>query len=163
MAKVNLDALIPREDFETTGVNNSGNLKHSISVSDFTGGFFYPFIRKPDFQRETSEWDAKKICEFLESYINGDLIPSIILWRINSGLFFVIDGAHRFSALTAWIYNDYGDGELSQKFYDGNIPEDQKHIATETRNYINKKIGAYSEVIEASKQSNPNPDFLKKS
>jgi hypothetical protein len=160
MAKVNLDALIPREDFETTGINNSGNLKHSVSVSDFTSGFFYPFIRKPDFQRETSEWDAKKICEFLESYINGDLIPSIILWRSSSGLFFVIDGAHRLSALTSWIFDDYGDGEHSQKFYEGNIPEDQKHIASETRKYINKRIGAYKDIIDSPKQASPNPDYL---
>lgn len=160
MAKVNIDALIPREDFETTGVTNSGNLKHSVSVSDFTSGFFYPFIRKPDFQRETSEWDAKKICDFLESYINGDLIPSIILWRSSSGLFFVIDGAHRLSALTAWIFDDYGDGEHSQKFYEGNIAQDQKHIASETRKYINKRIGAYKDIIESPKQASPNPDYL---
>ncbi|MDD5411654.1 MAG: DUF262 domain-containing protein [Methylobacter sp.] len=160
MAKVNIDALIPREDFETTGVNNAGNLKHSISVSDFTNSFFYPFIRKPDFQRETSEWDARKISDFLESYINGDLIPSIILWRSNSGLFFVIDGAHRFSALTSWIDDDYGDGEISQKFYEGNIPEDQKTIALEARKYINKKIGSYAEIIDAPRQPIPNPDYL---
>lgn len=160
MAKVNIDALIPREDFETTGVNNSGNLKHSVSVSDFTNSFFYPFIRKPDFQRETSEWDAKKISDFLESYINGDLIPSIILWRSNSGLFFVIDGAHRLSALTSWIFDDYGDGEISQKFYENNIPEDQKAIAIEARKYINKRIGAYKDIIEAPKQATPNPDYL---
>lgn len=124
LAKVNIDALIPREDFETTGVNNSGNLKHSLSVSAFTGGFFYPFIRKPDFQRETSEWDAKKICEFLESYINGDLIPSIILWRSSSGLFFVIDGAHRLSALTSWIYDDLGsvdNGQLVHPFCNSTV------------------------------------------
>jgi len=64
MAKVNIDALIPREDFEATGVNNSGSLKQSISVTDLTSGFVYPFIRKPDFQRETSEWDIKKYANF---------------------------------------------------------------------------------------------------
>lgn len=162
MAKVNIDAIIPREDFETTGNNSSGNLKHSLSVSDFTSSFFQPFIRKPDFQRETSEWDAKKICEFLESYINGDLIPSIILWRSSSGLFFVIDGAHRLSALIAWIFNDYGDGEISQKFYGGNIPEDQKQIASETRKQINKRIGSYEEIIESPKQSNPNLEYIQR-
>src|SRR3989304_8931756 len=162
MAKVNLDALTPREDFEATGINNSGNLFESISVSSFATGLFYPFLRKPDFQRETSEWDAKKICEFLESYINGDLIPSIILWRSNTGLFFVIDGAHRLSALTAWIYDDYGDGEISQRFYSNNIPEDQKQIALDTKKYINKKIGPYKEIIEASSQANPNPEYLER-
>lgn len=162
MAKVNLDALIPREDFETTGENNSGSLKHSISVSDFTSGFFYPFIRKPDFQRETSEWDAKKICDFLESYTNGDLIPSIILWRSNSGLFFVIDGAHRLSALISWIFDDYGDGDYSQNFYENNIPEDQKLVANEARKFINKRIGSYKEIIAASRMTTPKPEYLKR-
>jgi hypothetical protein len=162
MAKVNLDALIPREDFEATGVNNSGNLKHSLSVSDFsTTGFFYPFMRKPDFQRETNEWDARKITDFVESYINGDLIPSVILWRSDTGLFFVIDGAHRLSALIAWINNDYGDGEISQAFY-GNISEEQRNIAGETRKYINKKIGAYKDIINTPNQPNPNHGFLNK-
>ena len=162
MAKVNLDALTPREDFEATGVNNSGNLFDSISVSSFTTGLFYPFLRKPDFQRETSEWDAKKICEFLESYINGDLIPSIILWRSNTGLFFVIDGAHRLSALTAWIYDDYGDGEISRRFYSNNIPEDQKQNALYTKKYINIKILTYKEIIDASSQANPYPEYLER-
>ena len=163
MAKVNLDALVPREDFEATGVNNSGNLKHSLSVADFhTTGFFYPFMKKPDFQRETNEWDAKKIADFIESYINGDLIPSVILWRSNSGLFFIIDGAHRLSALVAWINDDYGDGEISQAFYERNVSEEQRNIAEETRKYINKQIGAYRDIINAPNQLNPNLEFLNK-
>jgi hypothetical protein len=117
MAKVNLDAIIPREDFEVIGNQNSTNLFNSISIASFTGGLFYPFLRKPDFQRETNEWEAKKICDFIESYINGELIPAIILWRNNTGLYFVIDGAHRLSALISWIKDDYGDGEISKKFY----------------------------------------------
>ena len=161
MAKVNLDALIPREDFEVGGANNSGNLKQTLSVSDFsTTGFFYPFIRKPDFQRETSEWDEKKIGDFIESYINGDLIPSVILWRNSGGLFFVIDGAHRLSALISWINDDYGDGEISQKFYDSNISDEQKIIAENTRRFINKKIGSYKDITETANISNPNPNLL---
>jgi hypothetical protein len=162
MAKVNLDALIQREDFETTDRNNHGNLRQTISISDLTNDFVSPFIRKPDFQRETSEWDKEKIADFLESYITGDLIPSVILWRSNSGLLFVIDGAHRLSALISWVYDDYGDGGLSQKFYEGNIPEDQKKIADDARRYINKKIGSYKEIINTPQQVNPNPDFLNK-
>jgi hypothetical protein len=41
MEKVNLDALIPREDFETTAGSNTGNLKYSISITDLTNGFFH--------------------------------------------------------------------------------------------------------------------------
>jgi hypothetical protein len=162
MPKINLDALIPREDFEATGVTNSGNLFPSINVNSFSSGLFYPFLRKPDFQRETSEWDVKKICEFLESYISGDLIPSIILWRSNTGLYFVIDGAHRLSAITAWINNDYGDGLISQKFYGGNITDEQKKIADDTRKYIDKRVGPYQDIIKSTSSDNPNLDYLQR-
>lgn len=162
MAKVNLDAIIPREDFEVIGNQNSMNLFTSISISNFTGGFFYPFLRKPDFQRETSEWDAKKIVEFIESYINGELIPAIILWRNNTGLYFVIDGAHRLSALISWIKDDYGDGEISKKFYGDSINEEQREIAEKTRSLINKKIGKYTDIIDSPNMEFPDEALIQK-
>jgi hypothetical protein len=162
MSKINLDALIPREDFEISGTFNSGNLKNQISISDLTSNFFYPFLRKPDFQRETSEWDAKKISDFIESFIFGDLIPSIILWRSKTGLFFVIDGAHRLSALMSWIYDDYGDGEISQKYYDGNIAEEYKKIADQTRKSLNKKLGSYKDIINSMNTANSNQALIAK-
>ena len=149
MAKVNLDAIIPREDFETIGENKAHNTFNELPLIQLTNILFLPYLRKPDFQRETNEWDAKKICEFIDSFINGDLIPSIILWRSNSGLYFVIDGAHRLSALLAWIKDDYGDGDLSLKFFDGQINEDQKKIAEDTRKLINRKVGSYSDIIKS--------------
>ena len=153
MPNVNLDALIRREDFEATGTYDSiAAMKPNISITDLTSGFFYPFLRKPDFQRETSEWDMRQIVGFLQSFTDGDLIPSIILWRSKEGLFFVIDGAHRLSALIAWANNDYGDGEISEKFYEGNIPEDQKKIGVETRKIINREIGSYQAIVESSKK-----------
>lgn len=162
MAKVNLDAIIPREDFEVIENQNSANLFNSISISNFTGGFFYPFLRKPDFQRETNEWDSKKIVEFIESYINGELIPAIILWRNNSGLYFVIDGAHRLSALISWIKDDYGDGEISKRFYGDSISDGHKEIAQGARNLINKKIGSYQEIIEAANKENADERLIQK-
>lgn len=162
MSKVNLDAIIPREDFEVTGTQNSTNLFSSISISNFSGGFFYPFLRKPDFQRETNEWDSKKIAEFIESYINGELIPAIILWRNNSGLYFIIDGAHRLSALISWIKDDYGDGDISRKFYNSNINEEQAEIAEATRKTINKRIGRYEDLINAPSNEKADPIFVQR-
>jgi len=82
MAKVNLDALIPREDFEVEENINPGKKKETISIEDLKpDSFFFPNVRKPDFQRETNEWNDKKVSEFILSFINGDLIPAIILWR----------------------------------------------------------------------------------
>lgn len=146
MAKVNLDALIPREDFEVEDNINPGKKKETISIEDIKiDSFFFSNVRKPDFQRETTEWDSKKVCEFVDSFIKGDLIPAIILWRSNSGYLFVIDGSHRLSALAAWINDDYGDGKISKKFYDGVIPEEQLEIADETRKVIRKKVGTYED------------------
>lgn len=161
MAKVNLDALIPREDLEIAQqINNiPTDLFSSIGITSFQSGLLYPLLKKPDFQRETNEWDKKKICDFLESFSNGDLIPSIILWRSNTGFYFVIDGSHRLSALISWINDDYGDGEVSRKFYEGNIPEEQKLIAEETRKLINKKIGSFQDIMQALNQNN-NPKYV---
>ena len=88
MAKVTLDALIPREDFEAKENSNPGKKKETISIEDIKAdSFFFSNLRKPDFQRETNEWDAQKICDLIKSFIEGDLIPAIILWRSTSGYF----------------------------------------------------------------------------
>lgn len=61
MSKVNLDAIIPREDFEVEDSVNSGKKKETLSIEDLKlDSFFFSNVRKPDFQRETNEWDAKK-------------------------------------------------------------------------------------------------------
>ncbi|HLP37432.1 hypothetical protein [Lacibacter sp.] len=73
MAKINLDALIQREDFEVQDTINPAKKKETISIEDLkTDSFFFSSIRKPDFQRETNEWDAKKIADFIESFLDGD-------------------------------------------------------------------------------------------
>ena len=104
MPNVNLDALISREDFEIIETNSRAtSFNQNVSVKDLERGeFFYAGLRKPDFQRETSDWTDDQLCEFIQSFIDGDLIPAVILW--NSGPYnFVIDGAHRLGALIAWI------------------------------------------------------------
>ncbi|MEA3283242.1 MAG: DUF262 domain-containing protein [Euryarchaeota archaeon] len=155
MVKVNLDALIPREDFEAEETPNPGKKKETISIEDLkSDSFFLSAVRKPDFQRETNEWDGERIVQFIESFINGDLIPAIILWRSSGGYLFAIDGSHRLSSLIAWINNDYGDGNISKRFYDGVIPDDQIDVAEKTRNVIRKKIGTY----EDYKLALTNPD-----
>ncbi len=146
MAKVSLDALIPREDFEVEENSSPGKKKETISIEDIKAdSFFFVTVRKPDFQRETNEWDSKKICELIKSFIEGDLIPAIILWRSTSGYLFVIDGSHRLSSLSAWVNDDYGDGDISKAFYDGMIPDEQKEIAEQTRRMVNKTVGSYSD------------------
>jgi hypothetical protein len=146
--KVSLDALIRREDFE---VQEHQSLTSNVELINFLtiqnleqkNNFFYPFLRKPDFQRETNEWDTETICEFIESFLDGDLIPAVILWKRSDSNYFVIDGAHRLGSLIAWVNDDYGDGKISKEFYDGDIVEEQKSAAQTARKLINERIGSY--------------------
>ncbi|WP_341840406.1 HNH endonuclease family protein [Chitinophaga caseinilytica] len=164
MAKINLDALIQREDFEVQDTINPGKKKETISIEDLKpDSFFFSNIRKPDFQRETNEWDGKKIADFIESFLDGDLIPALILWRSPSGYVFVIDGSHRLSSLYAWINDDFGDGSISKMFYEGIIPEDQIHLADEAKKLIRKRIGSYDDFKLALKNPEKvNPKIIKR-
>jgi hypothetical protein len=153
-AHVNLDALIPREDFEVRSEGIEAPTKANLQVNDLElGQFFYSALRKPDFQRETAEWDAKRVVGLIRTFIEGDLIPGVILWR-NRELLFVIDGSHRLSALMAWVQDDYGDGDRSQKFFGYNIPEEQMTAAKRTRALVEQEFGRYQD----HKNANVNPE-----
>lgn len=156
--KVNLDALIPREDFDVSDSTIPSVQPATIQIRNLErADFFYSVIRKPDFQRETSDWAPEKICDFIQSFIDGDLIPALILWQSGSQIF-VIDGAHRLSALVAWVHNDYGDESTSRDFFDGIIPDDQNIAAEFTRKLIKRKIGSYSDhqfAIQNPEKSKP--------
>ena len=80
---VNLDAMIKREDFAASDTEPSSFENVStISLRDFTkGGLIGPSLRKPDFQRETNHWTPDQVVSLLECFVNGDLIPSVILWQ----------------------------------------------------------------------------------
>lgn len=164
MAKVNLDALIPRADFYVDVDDSSPlSLGDKVKANELVKGesFFYSSLRKPDFQRETGDWDKEKIFSFVKSFIDGDLIPSIILWQSGSHIF-VIDGAHRLSALIAWVNDDYGDGFISQAFFKHDVDQEQQKAASQTRDLINKKIGSYRSYLNAIKdQESSDPNKLK--
>lgn len=159
--KVVLDALIPREDFDVEDQNQIafGRNKTTLSIPDLEyDSFFFSNIRKPDFQRETNEWDGNKIAELVKSFIEGELIPAVILWRSSGNYIFVIDGSHRLSALSSWINDDYGDGEISRNYYGGEVPKEQREIAEKTREIINSKIGPFKDY----KLANRNPEKVSK-
>ncbi|MGG4214004.1 DUF262 domain-containing protein [Paenibacillus sp. FSL L8-0638] len=155
-SKVILDALIPREDFDIkdeSGIAVNRNIL-TMSVTDLDyNSFLFSAIKKPDFQRETNEWTPQKIHQLVLSFIEGELIPSIILWKSLSNYIFVIDGSHRISALAAWINDDYGDGTISREFFDNEIPLEQKKSANQTRELINNTIGSYKELKGLVRQS----------
>ncbi|MCL6729050.1 hypothetical protein LZ538_03140 [Sphingomonas sp. SE220] len=78
----------------------------------------------------------------VESFLYGELIPAVILWKSDTHVF-VIDGGHRLSALLAWAQDDYGDGPKSLTFFKGEIPNAQKTLARRTRSEILLKAGTF--------------------
>ncbi|MHA1567121.1 MAG: DUF262 domain-containing protein, partial [Alphaproteobacteria bacterium] len=145
---VNLDALIPREDFLIDAEASQATPLDKISVVHLEGPFFGPDLRKPDFQRETKQWTPAKVVDLVRAFVDSDLIPAVILWRAGRYVF-VIDGAHRLSALLAWIFDDYGDRKRSLDYFGGQITDDQRKVAKRTRTLINKTVGNYQDYLAA--------------
>lgn len=146
---VNLDALIRREDFtvnvdpsKTTSTPQDTRMK---VIELEPGSLMFKWLRKPDFQRTTAHWPPDKVAGFIGSFASGDLIPALILWQSERSGIFVIDGAHRLSALIAWVHDDYGDGGLSLQFFEKIAPE-QKAAADETRKLVSSRVGSYNEI-----------------
>ena len=130
---VNLDALIPREDLVVDDQSQTVTAPDKISIAQLRqDSFFAPFLRKPDFQRETTNWTPAKVVDLLRAFVDADLIPAVILWKSGQYLF-VVDGAHRLSALLAWILDDYGDRKKSLDYFGGHITDEQRKVAERTR------------------------------
>jgi hypothetical protein len=141
--QVNLDALIPRADLFERADSIVADTS-AIRVSDLEPGVVYDMLRKPDFQRETSSWSPKQVARLIETFSMADIIPSVILWQ-NGNKIFIVDGAHRLSALVAWIRDDYGNGKLSSDFFGGKIPDQQKLLDEETRTLVNNTVGPWKD------------------
>jgi len=146
---VNLDALLPREDLSAP-VSGEGNIR-GIKISELEeGAATYSLLRKPDFQRETANWTPAQVADLIETAVRGDIIPAIILW--DSGRYtYVIDGAHRLSALIAWVRDDYGDGVVSIERFKNNIPEQQKAMAAQTKRIVEDRVGSYHSIKQAGR------------
>lgn len=143
----NLDAMIVRSDFaskEDADPNQSNNFAE-ISLKDLagTGAWLPKLLRKPDFQRETTQWSPSQIATLIESFLDGELIPAVILWGPKSHIF-VIDGSHRLSALLSWVRNDYGDGPESYTYFGGKITAADRAVAKKTKNEIERRVGPFS-------------------
>lgn len=156
---VNLDAMIKRADFaHKQDENSSFETFNSIPARELASGSpIVALLRKPDFQRETNHWSPEQVVSLLECYINGDLIPSVILWMSPSYLF-VIDGGHRLSVIRAWMEDDYGDGQISHKLFGHDISTEQKKAAEITRKLVKEKIGTWS-YYKSLLEDNDNDDL----
>lgn len=140
---VNLDAMIPRDDFAVDETPSKSTPLDRINIAHLDGHFFAGDLRKPDFQRETAQWSPPKVVDLIRSFLDADLIPAIILWRAGASIF-VIDGAHRLSAILAWIIDDYGDRKKSLDYSGGYVTPEQQRAAERTRELVEKAVGAYA-------------------
>lgn len=160
---VNLDAMIKRADFSILVDDESSHEKvNSIGARDLISqNSLSILLRKPDFQRETNHWNPEQVVSLLECYINGDLIPSVILWKSPTYLF-VIDGGHRLSVIRAWIEDDYGDGPISHQLFGHEISNEQKRSAKRTRELVNARVKPWSYYANASSEKSYSPEELRK-
>jgi len=149
---VNLDALIPREDLAVgEGLHSGAQGDATLGYAHLGGrgpNFFRDQLRKPEFQRETTQWSPAKIVDLVEAFLDRILIPAVILWKAGN-YNFVIDGAHRLSALLAWMKDDYGDGTASKLLFGTDIDPEQATLAHKTRALIEKRVGKF-ELFEAA-------------
>ncbi|MCU0900836.1 MAG: DUF262 domain-containing protein, partial [Cypionkella sp.] len=108
-----LDAMIRRADFAQQAESVLVDRSNTLKLDEIAGSSpIAKFLRKPDFQRETNHWSPAQVAGLVKSFVSGELIPALILWQSESYVF-VIDGAHRLSALKEWVEDDYGDGNTS--------------------------------------------------
>lgn len=153
-AKVNLDALIVRQDMEEGApqrIPKEFSFRHEELVYD--RGLTYSVLRKPDFQRSTSSWTPEKVRDMVIAYIEGETVPGVIVWRSPKSNLFVIDGGHRLSSIIAWINDDYGDGTISLAHYG---EAQNKAAADKTRDLLKESVGSYRDLKEAL--INPNAE-----
>jgi hypothetical protein len=98
----------------------------------------------------------------IETCVQGNIIPSIILWQ-NGQRIFVIDGAHRLSAIIAWVHDDYGAGGISAKHFQNAISEHQRLMHEATKKLVDSRVGSYNAHELASEfQKSDNPEILKR-
>jgi hypothetical protein len=144
---VDLDAMIPREDFGIMDDTYALDLMSDFPLRHLAKDApVLRLLRKPDFQRETNHWTPEQVVTFIESFVDSEVIPSLILWKAPSYIF-VIDGGHRLSALRAWMEDDYGDKHISKAFYQNDIPKKQIEIAVKTRKLVEKRVGRYTDLV----------------
>jgi hypothetical protein len=152
--KVTLDAMIQRADFAVADENFELELIRDFPLANLApGSHILRMLRKPDFQRETNQWTPDQLSTFIASFLDNEVIPSLILWKSPTYIF-VIDGGHRLSALRAWVEDDYGDGAISYEFYKGEISAEQRAVARRTRALVEKEVGRYTSLAGLVGQPN---------
>jgi Protein of unknown function DUF262 len=148
--QVNLDSLILRQPFESVAADSVLGKDPLFKLEELhRSKMYFGLLRKPDFQRETANWNPAMILDFVSTFLDGGLIPSIIIWHSkDTNNVFIIDGAHRVSALMAWVNDDYGDGEISRKAWGYSVPQAQVKLHNKTKELIDRELGSYAQLFD---------------
>lgn len=160
--KVYLDHLIQRENLR---YQRSGEKAASVTpgppmlrMSDLFGEHISSRVsrlRKPDFQRTTWAWTPEDCVSLLESIINEQVIPSIIMWSSpENQLDYVLDGGHRISVVLAWLNDDWGDKLPAEAYSDESQEASIKQAAKEVSNLVKVRIGNIADYQAADEEFN---------
>jgi hypothetical protein len=110
-------------------------------------------LRKPDFQRATWAWTPKDCVDLLESVLQEQVVPSVIMWLSPDSEWYVLDGGHRISVLLAWIRDNWGDRVSSAEYNDPTLERNSKEAAQYVREMLaERKIGSFEEYLIAEQR-----------
>lgn len=155
--RVYLDHLIPRESLRYRRPQEQVPLttrpQEGLRLNDLRSLDRVKYLRKPDFQRETWAWTPEDCVALLESIVNDQVIPSIIMWSSpDSGLDYILDGGHRVSVVLAWLTDDWGDNLSPELYRDDNHEKMIKKAAQEVRRLVRGRVGDVKEYKDAEDQ-----------
>ncbi|MCB8566302.1 DUF262 domain-containing protein [Fusobacterium ulcerans] len=131
--KVKLELLVKRGEVTEENYISQNNTTQITLNNLMYSDLIYKRLRKPYFQRDTNSWSVERIKQLINTFKEEMLIPSVILWDSRADGIFIVDGAHRLSALIAWVNDDYGK-----------TTDYKKHI--QIKKYIDETVGNFNEL-----------------
>ncbi|GAB1529609.1 MULTISPECIES: DUF262 domain-containing protein [Brevibacillus] len=156
VGSVNLDHLIPSESLLTIGeyqkmpkseeaqLHKKDYLEFRDFLIDESGLGIWDRLRKPEFQRPTNSWNDEKYVNLLKTLRGNQVIPGVIFWlNTLTGHIFVLDGAHRLSAIRAWVTDDWGDSVQAREY--GYLEEDEINASKRMREKIKSSVGSFND------------------
>lgn len=145
ITRENLRYQRPRESFISSGPSD---LRMSDLFSDDKSSRTSALrkLRKPDFQRTTWSWTPEDCVSLLDSIINDQVVPSIIMWASpENGYEYVLDGGHRISVVIAWLNDDWGQDLPPNEFREEREENAIKEAARQVRDLVKIKVGSIAD------------------
>jgi len=149
--RVYLDHLIQRDSFLYRRVQQDAEepaqQRDHLTISSLYGeDSVKQYLRKPDFQRSTWAWSPEDCVSLLDSVLNEQVVPSVIMWLSPDNLQYVLDGGHRISVLLAWMSDDWGDRVQADRFADSELVSETRKAARRVRELlIDRSIGSFED------------------